>query len=337
METSNSVVRRGKPLDSNRLKRGLNKAASIQAAAAFSQAIQPGPRIEQCPVCLDIRQRQLATIYGFSYVECGGCGSAYVVNPPTDADISAAYRSNYYTAANKALLANPATIGYRLSQVATPKVAFVVEQSGRNIGRWLDIGCGVGEVLAAARTRGFETLGIETNVMEAAFGREHFGLDIVEKYISPENIHEFKGRFEVISLFSVLEHVRNPSALLSTVGSLQRPSGTLVIETPHFPSLSAFSQMAAPNLVNRMMHPPLHLFLFSIEGVESMLASAGYTIKARWMFGQDVYELVTTLAEQLPIAGSRLNETLVSLTNGFQEVVDRHDLSDEMLIVAEKI
>jgi 2-polyprenyl-3-methyl-5-hydroxy-6-metoxy-1,4-benzoquinol methylase len=289
-----------------------------------------------CPLCKNSERSFLCEIYGFSYVECPGCGSAYVVNPPDEAAIAAAYRSDYYTAANRVLLANKNSIDYRLEAVAKPKVSFVLDHAKSGAVRWLDIGCGVGEILAAAKERGFETLGIETNEMEANFARDHFGLDVTEKYIDASNLEDFKGRFDIISLFSVLEHVPDPNSVLENFAKLQHSGDTLVIETPHFPSISAYSQMTFPNLVNRMMHPPLHLFLFSFRSIESLLARHGYQIRAAWMFGQDFYEFLSTIAETAPISGTRLHKAFASLTNDFQLAIDSADLSDEMLVVAER-
>jgi|SRR5579883_3460458 len=328
--------RYSKPIDSYRLKRDLDKAESLKKAEVFSSAINPGQTLICCPLCGEEHRSHLCHVYGFAYVECSQCGSAYVDNPPSEADISAAYSSDYYTAANRVLLANPNVIEYRLQVVARPKVAFALEYAKRGAGRWLDIGCGVGEILAAVKEHGLETLGIETNRMEADFARENFQLDVVEKYIDASNLREFQG-FDVISLFSVVEHVPDPNALLETIAKLQRAGETLVIETPHFPSLSAFSQIAFPDLVNRMMHPPLHLFLFSLKAIEMLLTRHGYWIKAVWMFGQDFYEFLSTMAILTPISGTRLQSTLAALTNEFQLSIDSAGLSDEMLLVAERL
>ncbi|MBN8991536.1 MAG: class I SAM-dependent methyltransferase [Rhizobiales bacterium] len=330
-------IRRGKPLDSLKLKRDLNKTQSIKAARIFSESIQPGPELESCPLCKHRERVFLSEIYGFSYLECSGCGSAYVGNPPSESAISAAYRSDYYTAANKILLANKSSIDYRFEAVARPKVSFVLDHAKSGSTRWLDIGCGVGEILAAAKGHGFETHGIETNKMEADFARDHFGLKITEDYIDSSNLDDFKGKFDIISLFSVIEHVPDPNSILDTFSRLQNRGDTLVIETPHFPSISAFSQMAFPDLVNRMMHPPLHLFLFSFQSMEKLLSNHGYQVKAAWMFGQDFYEFLSTIGELAPIRGTRLHQAFLGLTNSFQDAIDAGGLSDEMLLVAERV
>ena len=146
------------------------------------------------------------------------------------------------------------------------------------------------------------------------------------------------GRYGVVSLFSVLEHVLAPNAILKDVAQIQSSGDNLVIEVPHYPSVSALSQMTFPEHVNRMMHPPLHLFLFPLAALKDRLAVYGYEVRAAWFFGQDFYEMFSTLGlfEQR-LNGSKLHKVLAPLVNDFQKVIDDHGLSDEVLIVAEKI
>jgi hypothetical protein len=86
------------------------------------------------------------------------------------------------------------------------------------------------------------------------------------------------------------------------------------------------------------MHPPLHLFLFPLKALSKMLESFGYEIRAAWFFGQDFYEVFSTLglfADNLN--GSSLHRAIAPLINDLQHVIDKSELSDEILVVAEKI
>lgn len=332
------LVKRGKPIDSGRLKKDLNKQGSIAAAREFSEQIEKGPHLSKCPACGNGAHHRLLTIYGFDYHECDGCGSAFVCNPPPDEALSAAYRSDYYTKANKVLYANDSIIDYRVAQVFTPKVEFAIEHSSPSKKTWLDIGCGVGEALSVAKGKGFEVLGLEPNVMEAEYAAERFGIDVRQDYISKDTVTKYRGQYGVISMFSVLEHVPDPNQILSDVSAIQVAGDALVIEVPHFPSISTMSQMTFPNHINRMMHPPLHLFLFSLRGLEGMLKRHGYKIKAAWLFGQDVYEMISTLGLFAPALNqSKLLSTLSPMMSELQAVIDNHDLSDEVLVVAERL
>ncbi len=331
-------IRRGKQIDSEHLKRNLDKVASIKDATAFSSAISKGDILEHCPICRSVDAKDIVEIYGFLYRECLGCGTAFVVNPPAEDQLQAAYRSDYYTAVNKKLLANDQIIEYRVRQIAVPKVAFVKENITSKKNTWLDVGCGVGEILSAAKNQGYEVLGLEANPMESEYGRKTFGIEVRNEYVSESTLGDYAGRYGVVSLFSVLEHVLSPNAILNDVARIQAKGDNLVVEVPHYPSISVASQISFPEQVNRMMHPPLHLFLFPLRALQSMLGAYGYEVKAAWFFGQDFYEMFSTLGLfNKDLNDSALHHALAPLVNDFQKVIDEHGLSDEVLIVAEKI
>lgn len=289
-------------------------------------------------MCDSLAHKKLLAIYGFDYHECSKCGSAFVSNPPSEDALSAAYRSDYYTAANKILLANDSIIDYRVEQVFRPKIEFAIEHSRASKRTWLDIGCGVGEALAVVKSHGYRALGLEPNVMEAEYAARRFDVEVRQDYISKDTVSKYRGQYGVISMFSVLEHVPDPNHILADVSAIQGEGDTLVIEVPHFPSISTASQMTFPNHVNRMMHPPLHLFLFSLRGLEGMLRRHNYKINAAWLFGQDFYEMISTLGLFAPeLNQSKLLSALSPLMNDLQAVIDQHNFSDEMLLVAERI
>lgn len=332
------LIKRGKPIDSGRLKKDLNKQQSIAAAREFSEQVEKGTSLLNCPACNSQTHHKLLTIYGFDYHECHGCGSAFVCNPPPDEALTAAYRSEYYTAANKILLANDSIIDYRVEQIFVPKIDFAIEHSSPSKKTWLDIGCGVGEALSVVKSRGFEVLGLEPNMMEAEYASKRFGIEVRQDYISKDTVTRYRGQYGVISMFSVLEHVPDPNQILADVSAIQERGDALIIEVPHFPSISTISQMTFPNHINRMMHPPLHLFLFSLRALEGMLDRHGYKINAAWLFGQDFYEMISTLGLFAPALNqSRLLEALSPMISDLQAVIDNHDLSDEVLLVAERV
>ena len=91
--------------------------------------------------------------------------------------------------------------------------------------------------------------------------------------------------------------------------------------------------------VNRVMHPPLHLFLFPLQALDYMLRCYGYKIRAAWLFGQDIYEVLSTLNLFLEGFDQSVlyQQGLAPLAQDLQKAVDSNNLSDEVLIIAEKV
>ena len=263
-------IKYSKNIDSFVLKANLIKEEAVKSARIASIAIKPGLCINACPICKSKRNRLLKSIYRFSYYECRYCGASYVSNMPSDEDIKKLYNSAYYTRTNKLLLANKKIIGYRVKNIARPKVGYVLKYLTSKNKSWLDIGCGTGEILSVVSSMGWKAQGVEPNKSEREFGIRNFKINVVDSFMYESVISMQVKRFGVVSLFGVLEHFKDPHALIENIAKIQDKKDNLVIEVPHFPSLSAFVQMNFPDKVNRYMHPPLHLFLFSL-GTEQRL------------------------------------------------------------------
>ncbi|HSS58838.1 MAG TPA: class I SAM-dependent methyltransferase [Solirubrobacteraceae bacterium] len=74
-------------------------------------------------------------------------------------------------------------------------------------GRLLDVGCGHGLLLDEARSRGYETVGLELSRSAARHAREGLGLDVHEQPI--ESFVDLDG-FDVVVLADVIEHLDDP-------------------------------------------------------------------------------------------------------------------------------
>jgi SAM-dependent methyltransferase len=328
-------IRRGKLIDSGELKRNLNKRASVAAARQASLCTRPGPPLSHCPICAGSRHHPLVEIYGYTYHECGNCGVVFVCNMPTESELTRLYASECYSQSAAALLTNDQVLNYRIAHVARPKVDYVLERIRPRRRAWLDIGCGTGEVLSVLKEYGWLVKGLECNAHERTCARRRFGLDVDDAFLTRDNAVACAGDFEVISLFGVLEHLTDPHAIVQMLGAAQCAGGYLVIEVPHYPSVSAYSQLAFPDMVNRIMHPPLHLYLFALKSLTHLLGAHGYEITDAWLYGQDMYEVWSTLGLVVDaLDGSRLADAMAAMLAAFQQSVDQAGLSDEVLVIA---
>ncbi|CAN5252409.1 class I SAM-dependent methyltransferase [soil metagenome] len=97
-------------------------------------------------------------------------------------------------------------------------------------GRFLDVGCGAGEMLELAAPY-YEPVGLEPSPIAAALVREQ-GFAVAEETLEQTTLPP--GSFDVILLDSVIEHVASPRAALEKVHSLLAPGGVVVLLTPKF-------------------------------------------------------------------------------------------------------
>ena len=327
-------IRCGKQINSQVLKSSLNKEESCIQNKLLCENLTKNPH--SCFICGGSKYEFITNIYGYNYVKCLDCSTIYINNPPTQKEIENIYASRFYDNMTNQLYANPSIYQYRVENIAEPKVDFV-ESIVQQRGKWFDIGCGTGEILYAAKESGWAVAGVETNDKAVAFVRDKYRIEVEKSLITQSNASKYLCDSMVVSLFGVLEHLFEPTKLISLISNASPCGSYLVIEVPHFPSISCFSQIVFPRSVNRIMSPPLHLMIFTLESLEWLLNSNGYRITNVWYFGQDFYELISTLSLEVPqLNGSKLQIKLLDLIDQFQRVIDESHYSDEILVVAIK-
>ncbi|MDQ3068115.1 MAG: class I SAM-dependent methyltransferase [Acidobacteriota bacterium] len=136
-------------------------------------------------------------------------------------------------------------------------------------GRVFDIGTAGGAFLAAARARGWQVDGCEPNRWLANWGKTHYGIDIRP---GPLTDHDLPDAFyDVVTLWDVVEHLPQPSAILERARALVKPGGFLILTFPDIGSPSArLLGRAWPFLSS------VHLYYFSKITMRRMLRAHGF-------------------------------------------------------------
>jgi glycosyltransferase involved in cell wall biosynthesis/SAM-dependent methyltransferase len=103
--------------------------------------------------------------------------------------------------------------------------------------RLLDLGCGLGTLLLEARARGAAVLGLEPDPGSLALSRYRLrragaGSDHLLAAVG-EALPVESGALDVVTCCSVLEHVRDPLAVLREVARVLRPGGYLYLGVPN--------------------------------------------------------------------------------------------------------
>lgn len=328
----------GKSMDSYRMKKGLDKGLSIQEMQSIAENYPGTETNDTCAACSSTSSMAKVEIFGFRYRECDDCGSLFMENMPDDVALEDLYRGERYSNVIEQLYANPEVVDYRIETIAVPKVEFVEQHMTSSKKSWLDIGCATGEVLSVADKRGFKTFGLEANETERQFAMDRHGLEVANEYIDETTLHKYKGQYGVISMYGVLEHIKDPQSIIRNIAAMQEPGDNLTLEVPHYPSISSYSQILFPDKVNRNIIPPFHLYLFSEKGLVKMLEAHGYKVKHIWLFGQDFYEFFSTVALFVDgLANSPLSDRFLEMGNDLQKVIDSHKLADQIFIVADRV
>jgi SAM-dependent methyltransferase len=156
-----------------------------------------------------------------------------------------------------------------LGQRATAREA--LDRIERHVagGRLLDLGCWVGFLLDEARSRGWDTVGVEPSGFAAAFAREHLGLDVRTEELFSAALEP--GSFDAVVLGDVIEHLPDPGRALDHVASLMSPHGVLYLALP-----DAGSRLARLLGARWWSVIPTHVQYFTRSSLQTLLSRHGF-------------------------------------------------------------
>jgi SAM-dependent methyltransferase len=155
-----------------------------------------------------------------------------------------------------------------------------LEQAGlRGEGaRLLDVGCATGIFMSLAERAGWRTTGVELGVSTAEAARG-LGLDVHTGTLADAFSELEPGSFSLVTLWDVLEHVRDPRHELGLVRTLLAPGGTITATMPNVEGLypRATYRLLA-RTAGRWEYPelPVHLYDFSPRTLTRLLISRGF-------------------------------------------------------------
>jgi SAM-dependent methyltransferase len=131
---------------------------------------------------------------------------------------------------------------YELQSQAEPALILGLMEQYGGVGPVLDVGCATGLVLQALRERGFDAVGCDVSEWAVSRARQRLGRDAAyvcdfEADGVPDLLRR-RAPFGTLVLWAVLEHFRDPLAVLEKLDGLVRPDTLLLINTSNADSLS---------------------------------------------------------------------------------------------------
>lgn len=207
-----------------------------------------------CALCNEINYNDLSVRDAKSFKSllisiCNNCGLVQQRPLPTVNELKIYYSHTYRKDYKKTYSPKSKHI-YRAGKVAAQRIKFLID-AGIQSGSLLDVGAGGGEFVYLTKLQGFKSKGIEPSVGYSEFAQSNYDCNIMTR-----NLDKELGKYDVVTLFHVLEHLPSPLKAFEKLYSLLSESGKLLIEVPWIETTDA-----SPHNI----YFKAHIFYFSVE------------------------------------------------------------------------
>ena len=225
--------------------------------------------MRNCPNCGSEKQVIKIRENEFIIVQCSACGLVFIQNPPDEREIY----ENYYDISFKPEDYCSKSRFSHLSEIfEINRQRLELIRNLKLSGGILDIGCGSGFFLKTASDVGLKGHGIDVSKKALALARDGFGLNVSDR--TTGDLLKENERYNIITLWHVLEHFLNPVEELKKIHGLLTEKGCCLIEVPNFNSVKfRFSN----NKWKGGNHPLYHRSFFTSSTLSQTLKLSGFS------------------------------------------------------------
>jgi 2-polyprenyl-3-methyl-5-hydroxy-6-metoxy-1,4-benzoquinol methylase len=226
-------------------------------------------QLKQCPICahsnsilfLEVKDHSISK-ENFHIEECLNCGFKYTNPRPGENSIGKYYASTDYISHSNT---KKGLVNFLYHQVRkftlSRKLNLINALSPK--GHMLDIGCGTGKFLEVCQAEDWKIDGMEPDESAREIAETTIGKPLYKDIFSISG----KGKYQIITLWHVLEHIHQLNESISHIADLLDSNGTLIIAVPNSNSYDAKKykdHWAAYDV-------PRHLYHFENKTMEALL------------------------------------------------------------------
>jgi 2-polyprenyl-3-methyl-5-hydroxy-6-metoxy-1,4-benzoquinol methylase len=231
-----------------------------------------------CPFCGSDAVKRFELVQTLVWTcKSGDCGLQFAKPQLDDEALAQAYTKHYYPTDRS--VAGP-TYENTPEEILRQTFSELTRRQGSLTGKTLlDFGCGAGRLCAIAQEYGLQTAGIEADACARGTASKATDLGIYE------NVEELQVRlpakkFDIITMWDVIEHLREPWKDLQGLSGLLQSDGYLLVSTPNAGCLRARVEKERwDNTTN-----PTHFYYFIRKSLRSVLQRSGFSDVAELRF-----------------------------------------------------
>ena len=206
--------------------------------------LENNKQFSPCPIC---NKEDISTLLhtkdysltgeDFQIIQCANCTLEYTDPAPSKEAIAPYYNFPSYISHTdtKEGLVNKMYHKVR-NHTLTQKTNWVQSLFTGHKGQLLEVGAGTGAFADSMSKKGWKVIALEPDASSRQKALDNYNLNILP---IEELFHLEPAKYEVITLWHVLEHVHDLNAYMKIFHSLLKPNGRLIIAVPNYTSYDA--------------------------------------------------------------------------------------------------
>ena len=258
-----------------------------------------------CRACRSKRTESLFVINNQKVRRCGDCTHVFLDVVHTGKTIKTLYE-DYGSAVRDFYFNGAATDEVRINMDSyLRRCREYFGNATKNL-RLLDIGSGSGALIGRAQKQGFVCEGIEICEALAELSRQTLGCPIHCGFIGELDLPP--GRFDVITMYDLIEHVQDPMEEVLHAHRLLARGGILFILTPNNAALMRRIARLAYECTLHAFQKPMralyyghHLSYFTAQSLSGVVLKAGLRVLALETRNQEMSRLTLSSLEKLGV------------------------------------
>ncbi|WP_243657434.1 methyltransferase domain-containing protein [Parafrankia sp. BMG5.11] len=138
----------------------------------------------------------------------------------------------------------------------------------------IDVGCGAGAFLSAAKRAGLSATGLDVSEDAAVLCQQRGHEARAGDFLQTDGLQAV----DVITMWDVLEHLRDPASFLKAAAVRLRPGGTFFAKVPTYGSVSIAIADRIPRLRQVLLGAPDHVQYFTPRSLRALFDGSELTV-----------------------------------------------------------
>lgn len=216
-----------------------------------------------CPVCNSSKKKDIFFKEGSKFVSCKVCNMVYL-----DPVFKDNYLFKYYS--NSPDVQANAHVKEKKFYNSIYNSGIDIIKKKKKIGKLMDLGCSGGFFLDIVKKKGWETFGIEINKKEfnIAKKKNHKVWNVELSKIDK------KEKFDVITLWDVFEHIKDPHTILKEMKKRLNNKGLIFLQIPNSHSIAAQILREKCNVFD----PIEHVNLYNVNSLKKLFSLTNFKV-----------------------------------------------------------